>query len=201
MGNIQGFTAGYGKRLASRRSHLNLTQKDIAARVGINKMTVSHWEKERQTPSAYIFKLCDCLNVTPSWLMTGEDATPPHQPLDTNGNGKAHDTPQGVDSKGVIRTEITPARGRGGGGSEFSPLSLTQREAVAGLQWLRAAMRDMPRESEAWPALQGISRELGRLCAPRSPQSLQAEERQGGDSDEASEVHAGGVEAQVGKFQ
>ena len=59
-------------RLFDAREKKGLTQKQIADAVGVNKLTVSHWENGRQNPYRHIVKLAAVLGVSERWLMTGE---------------------------------------------------------------------------------------------------------------------------------
>jgi len=47
------------------RKHHQLTQPQLAALVGVHRMTVSNWERALSTPSAYQRKLLDILDAAP----------------------------------------------------------------------------------------------------------------------------------------
>lgn len=63
-----------GKFIAKKRKEQNLTQEQIAERLGVSNKTVSKWETGKCMPDYSIVKdLCKELNVTISELMDGEE--------------------------------------------------------------------------------------------------------------------------------
>ena len=62
-----------GKFIAERRKSLNMTQKDLAERVGVTDKAVSRWETGRGSPDvSYLTALADVLEVSISELVLGE---------------------------------------------------------------------------------------------------------------------------------
>ena len=67
--------AAIGSYIARKRREENLTQEQLAERLGVSNKTVSKWENGKCMPDyGIIQKLCDALHVTLSELMDGEDA-------------------------------------------------------------------------------------------------------------------------------
>lgn len=67
-------------RIRERRRALNISQSELARRVGVKYQTVSWWEKGVDGKGRTIHprmtiieKLADSLNVSQSWLLTGEE--------------------------------------------------------------------------------------------------------------------------------
>jgi transcriptional regulator with XRE-family HTH domain len=66
-------TATFGDRLAGAREAAGLTQKDLAARLGVKLKTVRDWENDVNDPRANKLQmLSGVLNVTITWLLTGQ---------------------------------------------------------------------------------------------------------------------------------
>ena len=64
-----------GGYIARKRREQNLTQEQLAERLGVSNKTVSKWENGKCMPDyGIIQKLCDALHVTLPELMDGEDA-------------------------------------------------------------------------------------------------------------------------------
>ena len=52
----------------------NITQKEFSDRTGIKPSAISEWKKRKTNPSSEkIMSICDFLNVTPEWLLSGID--------------------------------------------------------------------------------------------------------------------------------
>ena len=63
-----------GKFIAQKRKEQNLTQEQLAERLGVSNKTISKWETAKCMPDyTVITKLCEELNITISELMDGED--------------------------------------------------------------------------------------------------------------------------------
>ncbi len=64
-----------GKFIAKKRKELNLTQEQLAERLGISNKTVSKWETGKCMPDYSVIKnLCEELKISVSELMDGEEA-------------------------------------------------------------------------------------------------------------------------------
>ena len=64
-----------GSYIAEKRRALNLTQEQLAEKLGVSNKTVSKWENGKCMPDyGIIQKLCEALHVTLAELMDGEDA-------------------------------------------------------------------------------------------------------------------------------
>jgi len=64
--------ATFGDRLALARESQNLTQEQLARRIGLRLQTVQNWEADRSEPrSNRLQLLAGMLNVSMVWLLTG----------------------------------------------------------------------------------------------------------------------------------
>lgn len=64
-----------GKFIAKKRKEQNLTQEQLAERLGVSNKTISKWETGRCMPDYAVIKnLCEELKVSVSELMDGEEA-------------------------------------------------------------------------------------------------------------------------------
>ena len=64
-----------GNYIAQKRRAQNLTQEQLAEKLGVSNKTISKWENGKCMPDySIIQKLCTALHVTLSELMDGEDA-------------------------------------------------------------------------------------------------------------------------------
>ena len=64
-----------GKFIAKKRKELNLTQEQLAERLGVSNKTISKWETGKCMPDYAVVKnLCEELKVSVSELMDGEEA-------------------------------------------------------------------------------------------------------------------------------
>jgi transcriptional regulator with XRE-family HTH domain len=72
-----------GARIRDARKNLQLTQDDLARRVGTDARTIWRWENEKTDPSGdMLLKLSDELNVTTDFLMgRSDDPMPSDSPL------------------------------------------------------------------------------------------------------------------------
>ncbi len=65
--------ATFGDRLALARESQNLTQDQLAERLGLRMQTIRNWESDRSEPRANKLQmLAGFLNVSMIWLLTGE---------------------------------------------------------------------------------------------------------------------------------
>lgn len=61
------------ERLKKLRKTLDLTQQELADKLGVKRNTVAQWEIGRNEPSdAIIFSICREFDVNKEWLRTGE---------------------------------------------------------------------------------------------------------------------------------
>lgn len=64
-----------GKFIAKKRKEMNLTQEQLAERLGVSNKTISKWETGKCMPDYAVVKnLCEELKVSISELMDGEEA-------------------------------------------------------------------------------------------------------------------------------
>lgn len=69
--------AGIGRRLRSRRRLLGLTQKDVAASVGVTPQMVHKWETAQTTIyAAMVLELARALAVKPSYFYLDAEPQP-----------------------------------------------------------------------------------------------------------------------------
>ncbi|MHA1527414.1 MAG: helix-turn-helix domain-containing protein [Alphaproteobacteria bacterium] len=65
--------ATFGDRLALARESQNLTQEQLANRLGLRLQTIRNWEFDRSEPRANRLQMiAGFLNVSMIWLLTGE---------------------------------------------------------------------------------------------------------------------------------
>ena len=63
-----------GKFIAKKRKEMNLTQEQLAERLGVSNKTISKWETGKCMPDYAVVKnLCEELKVSVSELMDGEE--------------------------------------------------------------------------------------------------------------------------------
>lgn len=56
-------------KIRGKRSELDISQEELAAKLGVNVTTICSWEQGRTTPSApYIVQLSELFKVTPNYL-------------------------------------------------------------------------------------------------------------------------------------
>ncbi len=62
-----------GKFIASCRKSKNITQQELAEKLGVSDRTIGNWENGRNMPDLSLFKpLCDELDITLNDLLSGE---------------------------------------------------------------------------------------------------------------------------------
>ena len=60
----------FGKRLVAARKKLNLTQKELADRLGITPTRLNYWEKDKREPDVHMIKrISNILSVDPNYLI------------------------------------------------------------------------------------------------------------------------------------
>ena len=63
---------GIRDRIFDKIEELNMTQKEFSEKTGIPQSTISDWRKKRTNPTAEkILVICNVLNVSPEWLLSG----------------------------------------------------------------------------------------------------------------------------------
>ena len=62
-----------GKFIAEKRKERNLTQEQLAEKLGVTNRSISNWENGKNMPDLSLFKpLCNELNISINELMSGE---------------------------------------------------------------------------------------------------------------------------------
>lgn len=60
----------FGEKIKDARKSKNLTQKQLAGKIGAKHNSVSDWENDKNRPdTATIELLCKALNITPNYLL------------------------------------------------------------------------------------------------------------------------------------
>jgi len=62
-----------GKRLASARNEIRVSQRALAAELGVSVRTIQNYEAGRFVPYRHLDKLSRLLRCTPGWLLYGSD--------------------------------------------------------------------------------------------------------------------------------
>ncbi|MCU9837856.1 helix-turn-helix domain-containing protein [Ruegeria sp. WL0004] len=66
-------SATFGDRLAAAREAADMTQAQLARRLGVKKSTIASWEEDLSEPRANRLQMvAGMLNVSIMWLITGE---------------------------------------------------------------------------------------------------------------------------------
>lgn len=103
-------TATFGDRLAAAREAAQLSQKDLALRVGIKTSTLRNWEEDLSEPRANrLSMLAGLLGVSLSWLLTGEGEGV-EAPQDDEGS--APDVTALLNDLRTVRAQISNANDR-----------------------------------------------------------------------------------------
>jgi transcriptional regulator with XRE-family HTH domain len=69
-----------GKFISEKRKEKNLTQAQLAEKIGVSVNAVSKWERGLNLPDASIMlELCDTLDISVNDLLNGEKLTPEEQ--------------------------------------------------------------------------------------------------------------------------
>ena len=62
------------ERIFEKIDELSMTQKEFSQKTGILQSTISEWKKKKTNPSSdKIMIICQVLDVTPEWLLSGTD--------------------------------------------------------------------------------------------------------------------------------
>jgi transcriptional regulator with XRE-family HTH domain len=65
--------ATFGDRLVAARENANLSQQDLAKRLGVKNSTIKSWENDNSEPRANrLSMLAGLLNVSITWLISAE---------------------------------------------------------------------------------------------------------------------------------
>jgi transcriptional regulator with XRE-family HTH domain len=65
--------ATFGERLVAAREKANLSQQDLAKRLGVKNSTIKSWENDNSEPRANrLSMLAGLLNVSITWLISAE---------------------------------------------------------------------------------------------------------------------------------
>ena len=65
-----------GKFISIKRKEKNLTQLELADKLGVTDRTISNWENGKNMPDLSLFKpLCDILDISINELLSGEEIT------------------------------------------------------------------------------------------------------------------------------
>nr|WP_089272855.1 helix-turn-helix transcriptional regulator [Puniceibacterium sediminis] len=65
--------ATFGDRVAAAREATEMTQEQLAKRLGVKLKTLQHWEEDVAEPRANrLSMMAGMLNVSMTWLLTGE---------------------------------------------------------------------------------------------------------------------------------
>lgn len=66
-------TQSPGDRIRARRKQCQLTQKALAAKVGVSHVAISQWEKDETVPRGEnLLRVAAALGCTPSWVFDGD---------------------------------------------------------------------------------------------------------------------------------
>jgi len=76
-----------GKFISEKRKEKNLTQAQLAEKIGVSINAVSKWERGLNLPDASIMlEVCDLLDITVNELLSGKKLTPEEQKLKSDIN-------------------------------------------------------------------------------------------------------------------
>lgn len=69
-----------GERIKLLRKNVNLTQQELAEKVGTTQNVITNYERGNRNPTGPVLKnICHALNANEDWLRTGEGD--PHPPV------------------------------------------------------------------------------------------------------------------------
>ena len=70
--NRVNFDMTISDRIFEKLNQLNMTQRMFSEETGISQSTISEWKSKKTNPtSEKILIICNVLNVTPEWLLSG----------------------------------------------------------------------------------------------------------------------------------
>lgn len=71
----------FGLRLKQARVAANLTQSDLAERIGMHSLSVSRWEVGGSEPTSKVLKIiCEALSINADFLLFGTRLSQPPAP-------------------------------------------------------------------------------------------------------------------------
>ena len=71
-----------GNRIVKLRKDLQLSQEDLAAKIGVTRQSVSKWETDACAPDAYnLMALAEVLQTTVEYIVTGNETATPKEPV------------------------------------------------------------------------------------------------------------------------
>ena len=121
----------FGGLLAARRTQKNLSQAQLAERVGVSAQTVYRWEYDLRSPDVeQLKKLCAALDVAPGYFLCEEEknGTMPENKGTNDGRENAREA-----GEGARENRLVP------GGENEKLLQSYRRMFVAGIVLLAAA--------------------------------------------------------------
>ena len=96
-----------GKFIADRRKKANMTQLQLAEKLGITDRAISKWETGRTLPdSSIMLELCGMLGITVNDLLTGEVVTMDHYNKEMENNLLEMVKQKEAADKRLLRMEI-----------------------------------------------------------------------------------------------
>jgi len=70
-------TTSIGDRIATARTHIQLTTAQLSRRLGVQTRTLARWQNDISQPrSNRLAMLAGVLGVSPRWLLVGKGAGP-----------------------------------------------------------------------------------------------------------------------------
>lgn len=95
-------TNSMGSRIHDKRIALNLTMKELGDKVGVQASAVNKWEKGlvENIKQSTIKKIADVLDVSPAWLLMGDEPKGKYSYVDTDAAVKLMMNP---DNQEIIR--------------------------------------------------------------------------------------------------
>jgi transcriptional regulator with XRE-family HTH domain len=84
-GSAEDMNDTIGGRITRARTAQGLTTAQLARRLGLKTITLSHWETDRAEPRPNrLMMLAGVLGVSPTWLLTGQGTAPSESGDDTS---------------------------------------------------------------------------------------------------------------------
>lgn len=70
---LNDYSAEVGERIVSARKEMGLTQEELAELAGVSQRSMQAYETGEVIPYRKMREIANVLNVTPSWILHGED--------------------------------------------------------------------------------------------------------------------------------